>query len=742
MGRLKLLPIVTILVAVIFVAAPYVIDPARGAGERFDRAIANARAQLHRNPNLQVDAEGEQLLDPAWLAELRAVAEETQAGAEVELPARMVARSQSELDGHLAEAFEARRLAEPAWRLGVLDGETPRRNYWVHAFVRDDWAGAALFLAVLLFVAAPLERSWGSLLFGAFVLLAIPISAQGYRLLDASSGVPWHGPSGLAAAIVGAYFIRGLGGHFIVPGPIVLPVWFALETFVVRGFWLDDLGSVPWATLFGAIAMGAAQSAVLRALGIEAKLDAVTGKGASNGPNPVVIRAARLKTDGDPNQAFELIAAAWRENRDDEEIAEFFHAIAVELGRPEEAAEAILPVLRGALKKGQIERALGYWLPLAQRRCEVRLEPTASVRLGEALLDAGHPEEALFSLRSALDAGASTAHALRILNVARDLDPGLTRRAASIALSDAALDSVTRERLEPLATPLVEPTQFPNEAPAGASADLISHWNDRGALAAGALEGDAPEDVGSAGVAGAEPPGSTDLLETRGLLFGDEDLDYLDADLDAESDTTDGDRTPVLDALSDEATSPMGQSARPSAADADPDSDATVMMPSPAAVAPGVGKASPERALLRELRVIDAVPIALLGDAVEIEADGRGKSRLPFARIEAIALAAVRGLGPRPVVVLDCALNWRDDIGSPLKLIRFRSDRIEPAALGCEDAGESPVKALSAFAARLHAASRAACLPSETALAGSFASFGSLENYEREVLGAERALGA
>jgi hypothetical protein len=108
-------------------------------------------------------------------------------------------------------------------------------------------------------------------------------------------------------------------------------------------------------------------------------------------------------------------------------------------------------VLRAALKKGQLDRALGYWLPLATRRCEVRLEPTAAVRLGEALLDAGHPDEALFSLRSALDAGASTAHAIRILNVARDLDPSLTRRAASIALADPALEAPMRAKLTPLA---------------------------------------------------------------------------------------------------------------------------------------------------------------------------------------------------------------------------------------------------------------------------------------------------
>jgi membrane associated rhomboid family serine protease len=832
---LKTTPIVTVLLVVAFVAAPLAIDPAHGWGDRYDRAIDDARVLLMRNPRLTVDAEGERLLDPEWIAELRHAADESQAGLEIALPARIVARSQAELDGHLAQAYEARRLAEPAWRLGVLDGDTPTRNYWVHAFVHEGWAGLLLLLGVLIIAGAPLERSWGSLLFAAFVLITIPISAQGYRLLDASSGVPWSGSSGLAAALVGAYFIRGLGGQFVVPSFVVLPVWLAIEAFVVRGFWLDDLGSVPWATLCGSIAIGASQAALLRLFGVEAKLDSVAAKRTKPGPNPVVARAARLRSDGDPHQAFDLMQAAWREHRGDEEIAEVFYSIAVELGQPESAAEAILPVLRSALKKGQVDRALTYWLPLVARQCEVRLEPTAAVRLGEALLDAGHPDEALFSLRSALDAGASTAHALRILNIARDLDPSLTRRAVSIALGDPTLDAPTRERLERLTHtgdaeptpaaapsrprprtiaespregrvpgehPAVEQAQLPGDAvrssapatsaasaaPAAhdshesrlagqslfgdslseeslveeavdrsASADLggaapsdvLSHWNDRSALSAEALTNADPKGGRAASDSDRLEP---DLLETRGLLFGDDDLDILDVD--ADDDVTDADQTPLLDST-DELTSPMSASAKAAAA-GDPDGDATVMMTArpirpPASVAvprspastPASVPTSPESrqgAFLRDLRAIEAVPVEFVGDTVEIDTDARGKSRLPASRIEAIAVAAVRGLGPQPVVVVDCILNWRDDIGSPLKLIRFRSDRFEPAAVGLNDGGSNPGAALAAWAGTLHHASGAVPLPSEASVAGRPASFGSLEDYEREVLGAEREL--
>ena len=58
MDWLKTTPIVTVLLAVAFAAAPLVIDPAKTWGDRYNRAIEDARALLLRNPRLAVDAEG------------------------------------------------------------------------------------------------------------------------------------------------------------------------------------------------------------------------------------------------------------------------------------------------------------------------------------------------------------------------------------------------------------------------------------------------------------------------------------------------------------------------------------------------------------------------------------------------------------------------------------------------------------------------------------------------------------
>ena len=821
MGRLRKTPIVSLLFAVAIAAVPFLLarQPASQVAG-FENAQEDAREYLARNPRLEIDPLGALMLGPEWLADFRVSteAEFAEGATEVVLPPRLLARSQAQFDELLDDAYRARLSADPAWRLGVLDAKTPNQNFIAHAFVHGQLAAAFLCVAVLLLVGAPLEIRWGSPIFAVFVLGAIPVVAQGYRLLDGSGGVPWSGGTGLAGALLGAYFIRGLGGQFRLPGWILLPSWIALEALVVRGFWLDDLGSVPWATICASIGLGASVAGVLRLLNIEGRLDDATHARKSRGPNPIVVRAARMRSDGDPYQAFDLIQAAWRDTPEDEDICEAFYSIACEIGQPDAAAEAILPSLRAAVRAGDFSRAVDYWFPLAKNECSIGLEPTAYVRLSEALLDAGHVDEALFSLRSAMAVGVSSGHATRIVHIARDLDEDLTRRAASIAVADPQLDPKLRAELEGIAAgpePNAAPTPSPAPPPESASqldrrvsaehqvvettafpmdldTDLVPDLGealpladsnedaladqslDAGALSLESLSGDTSDEPQPV----PDPPapntsdvlshwGEQDQLEADTLsdvsaalddadleeaLFEPDDLETpemgfdfglragADDLLDSLDDETDSDLTPLMDAT-DELTSPM----------ADPAADTstavfdqqTVMVGSPAAAPPPPvaspggfafgGDGSPPLAL-RPLKAIEAVPVDATADAIEIDAVGRGKSKLPRSRLQAISVAAIEGLGPRPVLIVDCVLNWAGDATEPLKLIRFRSDRFDPLLFA--PAAETPLVALNCFVTELQTGANAQCLPNREILDGRFPRYASLADYEREVLSA------
>lgn len=830
MSWLQKVPIVSLLFALAIGLVPSWIASVDGESiEHFETSRERARTFLVRNPQLQVDARGELILDPTWLDEMRSAAANSDSAANVELPARMLARSQARLDGLIHSAYDHRIEGDPAWRMGVLDARSPAKNYFVHAFVHEHTAGMILGAIVVLLVGAALELSWGSLVFAVFTMAAIPMTALGYRFLDASSGLPWSGAAGLGGALLGAYFIRGLGGRFMVPGWILLPAWLGAETFLVRGFWIDDLGSVPWATFCAAVGMGALVSGALRLANVESKIESRSSKKSSRAPNPVVMRAARLRSDGDPYQAFDLIQAAWRDDPTSDEIAETFFSIAVEVGQPEVAAGAIVPRLRSALRRGDVAQAVDYWLPLATRDCDVSLDATVAVRLGEALLDAGHPTEALSTLNQALDAGVSAAQATRIVSVARDLDEGLARAAAIVALNDASLDPRIRAELEPLASSVsdasvaeappapvasgetsselnrrvhaehhsVESTAFPigadaditdttdavpadpNEASlhaqdldAGAfsaenfsatstgdeaSSDVLSHWGDRDLLGADSAEdlgADLPLDDGD------EPFFDANALETQdegidfGLDLGDSDLgDALDAE-------TDTDLTPLIDATDDQ-TSPLletdlDDTTNPDGATTDvfeqqtaffdvpmtPPGEQKVsigrveLTPKPARpIAPGATAASTEDPL-RPLKALEAVPIAMTDEGIEVDVSPRGKSTVPFTRIQTISMAAVENLGKRPVLIVDVVLNGSDSIDEPMKLIRFRGDRFDP--LSFEPSAANPLKALVAWVGRLQGCSNAICIPSREILDGKFARFVSLEAYEQTVLSASR----
>jgi hypothetical protein len=98
-----------------------------------------------------------------------------------------------------------------------------------------------------------------------------------------------------------------------------------------------------------------------------------------------------------------------------------------------------------------------------------------------------------------------------------------------------------------------------------------------------------------------------------------------------------------------------------------------------------------------------------------------------------VSLAAVRGLGPKPVVLVDLLLSGPQPGPEPLALVRLRSDQYDPRKLLASPA--SPLEALYGLVEELLKRSRAVALPDEAAGRGRpLRMFDSLEAYAREVL--------
>jgi membrane associated rhomboid family serine protease len=129
----------------------------------------------------------------------------------------------------------------------------------------------------------------------------------------------------------------------------------------------------------------------------------------------------------------------------------------------------------------------------------------------------------------------------------------------------------------------------------------------------------------------------------------------------------------------------------------------------------------------------EARPLRLAAQGLVVEADGRGEWPLSFERVRAVVVAGVRGLTPRPVVLVDLLVDG-GGTERPLTLVRLRSDRFDPRRLMPE--APQPLAALLGFARRIAEGARAPLLPASdgAAAAGGVPVYDGLDGYHEQVL--------
>jgi membrane associated rhomboid family serine protease len=909
-ARLSRHPVVTYALTVVMVSAGVLtVLSDGGEGSEAQQALDAARTFYEQNAEVSVSERNRQLLGPTFVDVVSTAYEkEKDRGAGPVFSARMQDRTQARFEKLADAAFSARMREFAAWRHGVGGAGTPPSNHLVHVFVHESLGALAVSVLFLVVAGISLETAWGSAIFAGFCLLGTLVPALAFRFVDADGGVPLAGASGLVAALLGAYLVRGFGGRLPVPGWALLPVWAFVEIFFVRRIWIENYDSAPWAALGAGVTAGVGVALALRVFGVEARLAERAGLRAEDPRHPALGVAERALTLGNVDVAWTALSEAHHEAPRDEAVALAFWELACDQDRIDEAAGAIGPILTDRLRRGLGGEAVGYWRTLLEAGCAIDLPPAALVKLGEGLLDEGHPEIALDTLGRALDRPdrkLPTALAQRIVRVARDLDPGLTHRAAAIALEDPELDPAARESLaelvdevraavpaEPPAAPapapaapapsLSEPTRYPIDSdidvdhldeltdPAefeamnagGPVPSVEAEDLDPNALSISSLERELSGDLGlddgeeltdpdswndpslraDLGASLAEPaapnvpdqPGPAVAYAENAHLdagaltpdaLSETPVDPLTGGIGSGSDTAPlpllgstpgplgtggaharlgkpappraGSSTSAADlpplaplgttplvALEDDLlggptadASPLGEpgpagspppptgqdvaaSPVPPAAPgaAAPEAPAAPAPPppmpqasGPAAVAPAPA-ASPfgDDALdtdpgsdldigpppMRRLKLVVGVPIGAKAQALEVEVEGRGVSRVPFDRIDAVAVAAVAGLSEKPVLIIDLVLNWLDSPDAPLKVVRFHSNRFDPTSVVPK--ATSAVDALKRLVAGILKRSGGTPLPDAGAVAGSpFARYADAATYEREVLGAE-----
>jgi hypothetical protein len=133
-----------------------------------------------------------------------------------------------------------------------------------------------------------------------------------------------------------------------------------------------------------------------------------------------------------------------------------------------------------------------------------------------------------------------------------------------------------------------------------------------------------------------------------------------------------------------------------------------------------------------DVKAAEAVPSALDETSLALVLPGNRSARLELAKIQAIAVGTVSGLGPKPVILVDLLLNHDQVTDGPLRLVRLRSDRFDPRRLA---AGATPLDAFHAFLNELATRSNAALLPDpESFRGGALSKYADLAAWQRDVL--------
>jgi len=763
-GSARRFPFVTYALALVLFAAASQLQL---GSEHADRARADAVEYLHENPFVEVPERYELVIPVAYAEALRReFYAEREAQGLAPLSGFLVERGQGEFVDLLAYAL-SKVKSLPMWRYGISNASADPIDWVAHVGIHQTSAALWLSIVFVLCLGVALEDAWGPLIFSGLALSGVVATAFASVALGYTDVMhePWFGSSGLVATLVGAHFVRSLAGAPRLLGAVPLPGWLVLLAWLVGdAIWLRGttfpVGVEPAAMLANTagLSLGALAAAALAIARFETRSVEWAAESEELVSNPALERAMAAKAVGRLEQAYDILRSGYRRTPDNRDLALALWDAALSVGKAARAVEPMLSVVESDLQSGHGAQAIANWFALADEVDHVPAPAPMLVRLAEALVEEGHVEAAMAALHQALgrEQAPPATLAPRIVRMAEGIDPELTQRAARLALSDPHLAPQVREELM-RSLEAVESTPSPAPAaPAPRTSQAAPEIEAPAAPSPAAASNDDDEfaDIDPQAIlleetAVLEPVQTTESRDPEAWndpsRISELEAAALEADLDSDDGFDDLDDEALAQAVFDagaieaadlslEPSGAMAPRVDTSSAPSRPDETVTeVELPRREDdETTTVLNAAPS---LRESQVREVVPVELEPESIVIEIEGGKKTRLPVSRIEALAVAAVSGEGARPIVVIDLVLNWQAP-SEPLKLIRIRSDRFDPAVLapGMPD----QLAALQQFLGNLIARSGASPLPDFNAATGKpFALFQGLEAYAREVLGAK-----
>jgi membrane associated rhomboid family serine protease len=612
-----------------------------------------------------------------------------------------------------------------------------------HIFMHAGWFHLLSNLFMLFLAGPPVEDRLGRPLFLGFFMAAGIFAALFWGVLALDKSLPLVGASGAIAGVLGAFFIRFWStqirfAYFIMVGfkPylgtfeaqawLMLPLWFGVEVlngWVVRSIGLT--GGVAYMAHVGGFLFGTGIVLGIRAFGIEDKYidKAIESKITLVEANPAIDSAMALRAEGDHEAAFAALHEAWRESPTDRDVALALWDAAQAVERPEEGAAAAAGLMKQCVADGDKELAIQHWLDLHRLVPTFLADAPTLMRLLPELQAGEDPALTVRALRHCVDPSNATLTvglAIRVAEMAKELDPPSALRAAKRAIESPDLHEAKRARLEAAIDEFVAAGVEVSPDVSQVEAEIEERANVREIEVPESWEEPQPTAVSVPPPPSAvEGPPPIPAVMPPPIPVAARPLES------APESTLDPAPGPALDPAPDPAQTP------PPIPPQEPeelfalDSIEELGLDPMAAIG--------ETSRFSGTKIVDAVPTALDDDVVRLLVSGNRKAKLEYEKIEAVGIAVVSGLGPQPILLMDLLLNWTSMDGSALRTIRLRNTQFDPTTL-VPDAVDG-MQALKEFLRRLIQRSQCVVLPNgDSAVAGPFAVFDDLSSYEREVL--------
>ncbi len=564
-------------------------------------------------------------------------------------------------------------------RLG-LDASAPRGHaILTHVFLHSGWIHLGLALLLVAMAGPALEIRLGPALFAGLCVSSGLASALAHLLACSGSSAPLVGASGIASGLCGAFLARFGSGRAILHGYAIHGMRPRAVSFEVGGWILAPVAGVAqlalvllsldsevfagssWAANLGGLACGGVFALALRHWKLEDRFASrARGSVARGKLDPRIKRSITARERGQNDEAIELAAAVLRERPDDVAALQADWDARMAANRAAEGARSARRLVELHTRHGDLAGAARIWDELVRAGQRGPVGATTLLRIVPELVVQARRDAAIAALRAASSAetpALTVGQALRVAELAAELDPPTALRAAKLALADDELVEERRARLE----------------------QLVLSLENTGARAAAAPQSPPP--------APSAPPDEPFELEPTQLG--------------------------VEPQMEVEPTAPIDESA-------------TVVFAAPPAIASSSAR----------IKITPALPVALDVLGLRVRFEGGAPSLVEWTSIQAVGVGLVAGLGPKPVVVIDLALNWADSPDGAIEVMRLRSDAFRARELVSGSA--SAPEALRALLAELLARSGAVPLPDPAGAHGlPFRDYDSPGAYEEAVLLAE-----